>query len=151
MGMALRSDFSNPLNALALIETEKEWEKYRYLFYMHVNLLIVDSYIRLGVKYDKRKANFYNYPWKYANLDSLNAAESYYRLALEFWDKAVEWSNMASQDKFSWMFIEEIQYWEDENHRIQDGDLDYKEIINRELDRIEKVKEEFQKMNKDTY
>ena len=34
---ALGSDFANPLNALALIENQDQWERYRYLFYMHVN------------------------------------------------------------------------------------------------------------------
>jgi hypothetical protein len=151
LGMALRSDFANPLNALARIETEKEWEKYRYLFYMHVNLLIVDSYLKMGVKYDKRDAYFYNYPWKYANLDSLDAAESYYKLALEYWYKAIEWSEKASEDKFAWMFLTDIQYMEDENYRIQEGDLDYEEVINRELNRLQAVREKFLAMDKSTY
>lgn len=149
--MALRSDFANPLNALTPIETEKQWEKYRYLFYMHVNLLIVDSYLKMGSKYDKRTAYFYNYPWKYANLDSLEAAEAYYNLALEFWFKAVEWSEKASDQQFSWMFLEDIQFWEDQNYRIQDGDLDYEEVITRELARIQRVREDFQAMDKNTY
>ncbi len=151
LGMALRSDFANPLNALARIEDEKQWEKYRYLFYMHVNLLIVDSYLKMGSKYDKREAYFYNYPWKYANLDSLDAAESYYKLALEFWQKAREWSLKASDSKFAWMYLEDIQFWEDENYRIQEGDLDYEAVINRELARLQTVREKFQAMDKSTY
>jgi hypothetical protein len=151
LGMALRSDFANPLNALCRIEDEKQWEKYRYLFYMHVNLLIVDTYLKLGSKYDKYDAYFYNYPWKYANLDSLDTAESYYNLAEEFWFKAIEWSEKASDSKFAWMFLEDIQYWEDENYRIQDGDLNYEEVIDRELARLQRVREKFQAMDKDTY
>ncbi len=151
LGMALRSDFANPLNALARIENEKQWEKYRYLFYMHVNLLIVDSYLKMGSKYDKRDAYFYNYPWKYVNLESLDAAESYYNLALEFWFKAKEWSLQASDRKFAWMYLDDIQYWEDENYRIQEGDLNYEEVITRELARLQRVREKFQAMDRNTY
>ena len=35
---ATLSDFCNPLFCDAGITTEKEWEKYRYLFQMHINL-----------------------------------------------------------------------------------------------------------------
>ena len=35
---ALTADFANPLFAIALIENEIQWEKYRYLFMMHINL-----------------------------------------------------------------------------------------------------------------
>ena len=122
LGMALRSDFANPLNALAKIETEKEWEKYRYLFYMHVNLRLIDSYIQLGNKYNKRNAYFYNYPWKFSNLKSLETAEECFRYALNYWDDAVEWSAKAAAPEFAWMFIDDIQYWEDESYRIQSGE-----------------------------
>ncbi|MDC7233445.1 MAG: hypothetical protein PQJ58_09435 [Spirochaetales bacterium] len=151
LGMALRSDFANPLNALATIENEKEWEKYRYLFYMHVNLRLVDSYLKLGMKYDKRNAYFYNYPWKFSNLDSLETAEECYRYALNFWEDAIEWSDKASDKKFAWMFIEDIQFWEDESYRIQTGDLNYRRTIERELARLQKVREDFEAMNEKTY
>lgn len=151
LGMALRSDFANPLNALATIENEKEWEKYRYLFYMHVNLRLVDSYLKLGMKYDKRNAYFYNYPWKFSNLDSLDTAEECYRYALNFWEDAIEWSEKAADQKFAWMFIEEVQFWEDESYRIQTGDLNYDRTIQRELDRLESVREAFEAMDENTY
>ncbi|MDC7225021.1 MAG: hypothetical protein PQJ60_14830, partial [Spirochaetales bacterium] len=61
------------------------------------------------------------------------------------------WSEKASEQKFAWMFLEEIQYWEDENYRIQEGDLDYEEVIDRELSRIERVRQQFLAMDKDTY
>jgi hypothetical protein len=35
---ALKADFANPLYALALIENETQWEKYRSLFTMHLNI-----------------------------------------------------------------------------------------------------------------
>ena len=72
---ALRSDFANPLNALAKITDEKEWAYYRNLFRMHVNLTLVNQALMLGKDYDKQDAYFFNYPWKYANLESLKKAE----------------------------------------------------------------------------
>jgi len=151
LGMALRSDFANPLNALAEIKDERQWEKYRYLFYMHVNLRLVDSYLQLGNKYNKRNAYFYNYPWKFSNLESLETAEECYRYALNFWEDAVEWSDKASDPKFAWMYIEDIQFWEDESYRIQEGDLNYGRTINRELDRLQDVRERFEAMDGSTY
>lgn len=151
LGMALRSDFANPLNALAKIENEKEWEKYRYLFYMHVNLKIIDSYIKMATKFDRQKAYFYNAPWQQANIDSLNKARECYVYALNFWNDAQDWSDKASSPRFSWMFLEEIQYWEDENYRIQQGELDYNAILTRQIERVDALIAEFEAMDENTY
>lgn len=151
LGMALRSDFANPLNALAKIDNEKEWEKYRYLFYMHVNLEIIDSYMTLASKFDRQKAYFYNAPWKDANIESLQKARECYVYALNFWDDALEWSGKASEQKFAWLFLEEIQYWEDENYRIQEGELDYDAILNNQINRVDRLIAEFESMDENTY
>ena len=151
LSMALRSPFANPLNALAKIENEKEWEKYRLLFYMHVYLKIINEYLSLGSKYDKSKAYFYNYPWKYVNLESLKIAEDYYILALEYWKNARNYAAQARDDRFRWMHLEEIPYWEDEASRIENGELDYQDIIESRLERLESVRADFKAMNYDTY
>lgn len=151
LGMALRSDFANPLNALAEIKNEKEWEKYRYLFYMHVNLKLIESYIKTAVKFDRQEAFFYNAPWKEANIDSLNKARECYVYAQNFWDDAQEWSEKASAPSFAWMFIEDIQYWEDENYRIQYGELDYGAILLRQIERVDRIIAVFEAMDENTY
>lgn len=151
LGMALRSDFANPLNALAKIDNEKEWEKYRYLFYMHVNLRIIETYIKMGSKFDRQQAYFYNAPWQQANIDSLKKARECYTYAKNFWDDATDWSDKASEPKFAWMFIEDIQYWEDENLRIQEGDLNYGIIVDRQLERVDRIISEFESMDENTY
>ena len=51
---AINADFCNPLHALGKITTKKEWEKYRYMFMMHLNLKMVEQHLRLGSKYDKQ-------------------------------------------------------------------------------------------------
>ena len=42
---ALEAPFCNPLYALALIENETQWEKYRYLFMMHLNIKMVEQHL----------------------------------------------------------------------------------------------------------
>ncbi len=151
LSMALKSPFANPLNALARIEDEKEWEKYRNLFEMHVYLRITDEYLAMAAKYDKFNAYFYNYPWKSANLDSLRTAESYYKLALETWELAQSYSQVARENRFRWINLDEIQYWEDEAFRIEQGDLDYRDIIENHLARLIRVRDEFKNMDYNTY
>lgn len=148
---ALGSDFANPQNALAKIENKEQWEKYRYLFRMHVNLKLVDSYLQIARKYDKRKAYFYNKPWKEMNLKSLEMAEGFYEFAKHYWKDAVMWSNKAAAPEFAWMFLEDIQAWEDESFQIQEGLLNYERIINKHLARLRQVRADFEAMDDSTY
>jgi hypothetical protein len=61
--------------------------KYRYLFTMHLNLKLVEEYLALGSKWDKRNAYFYNAPWKDQNLESLKTAETCYKTAEHYWKR----------------------------------------------------------------
>jgi len=146
---ALRSDFANPLNALAHIENDREWEWYRYLFTMHINLRLVDLYLLWGAQYMKFEAYFYNAPWQRENLASLDRAEALFRYARRYWEDAQHWSQQAAPFRF--VHLEEIQYWEDEHHRIRTGDLDYGRIIDRHLDHVAEVRAAFAAMDEDTY
>ena len=146
---ALASDFANPLNALARVETQEEWERYRYLFYMHVNLELVRQYRSLGAEYDKRAAYFFNAPWRDQNLRSLDYAESYFRTALYYWEEAIGWSSKAWS--LSSVELERGNYWADTNYRIEHYELDYDDIIQSDLERISRVREEFLAMDQDTY
>ena len=146
---ALKADFVNPLYALAPIKDKGEWERYRYLFSMHVNLKIVSSYLTLGSKYDRLSAPFYSYPWKKQNLDSLDAAEQLYRLASPYWQQAKDWSAKAWAMRAT--HLDHIEDWEDENFRIETGDLDYQRIIDVQLARVAQVRATFQAMDRTTY
>jgi hypothetical protein len=146
--LALESDFRNPLYALAKIEKREQYPKYIYLFKMHVNLLIVREYRKLALKYNKLDAYFYNYPWKDENLKSLVIAEEIINIAFYYWNEAVKWSDLANAE---FHFYTELQNWEDENYRIQNGELDYDFILNRDLKKLYEVREAFQAMNEDTY
>ena len=148
---AVEADFCNPLYALGRIETKDEWEKYRYLFMMHINLKLVEQHLRLGSKWDKQAAYFYNAPWKEQNLESLDTAETCYNTALYYWREAELWAEKANAGKFKFLFLDDLQFWEDERERIATGELDYARTIERELARLEKVRADFLAMDENTY
>jgi hypothetical protein len=146
---ALKADFANPLYALAPIKDKAEWERYRDLFSMHVNLKLIYSFLTLGSKYDKMTAVFYNYPWKRQNLESLDKAEQAYKVAYGYWQKAKEWSAKAWAMRGT--HLDNIEEWETENFRVETGVLDYQAIIDAQLQRVARVRADFQKMDKSTY
>lgn len=148
---AMKADFANPLYALALIENQTQWEKYRYLFNMHVNLKLIEQYLFLGNKWNKRNAYFYNAPWKEQNLKSLDTAETCFRTALYYWQEAKSWAAKANDRRFRFINLERIQFWEDEAIRIETGSLNYEKTINRELRLLEEVRRKFQAMDENTY
>jgi hypothetical protein len=145
---ALKAPFANPLYALARIENPSEWKHYRYLFTMHVNLLLAKLYMHFGGRYNKQVAYFYNYPWKEQNLESLDIAEELFQLAHYYWDQAVSWSKKLNGSPHH---LEDVQFWEDENYRIRTGELDLADIIEEHLHWLEKVRQDFLSMDSQTY
>jgi hypothetical protein len=148
---ALKADFANPLYAVAHIENEVQWERYRYLFMMHLNLKLIEQYLLLGSKWNKRNPYFYNAPWKEQNLESLEIAETCFRTALFYWKDASEWAAKAQERRFQFVNLEQVQYWQEEARRIEIKDLNYEKTINRELNLLQKVRETFQAMDEHTY
>ncbi|MBU0935354.1 MAG: hypothetical protein KKC64_07025 [Spirochaetes bacterium] len=146
---ARKADFCNPLYAIAKIADERHWEKYRYLFNMHIELKMIEQHLFLGTKFDKQVAYFYNAPWKEDNLASLEIAENAYRAALAYWNSAKEWS--AKAEAIRWLHLDEVQFWEDESYRIANGQLDYARIIERQLQRLERVRADFEAMDENSY
>ena len=118
---AVAADFANPQFALTHINDKKDWEKYRYLFMMHVNLKLIEQHMRLGRTWDKKVAYFYDAPWKEEYLRDLETAESCYRAGLYYWTEAKIWAEKANQSKFKFLYLTGIQNWEDESYRIDRG------------------------------
>ena len=146
---ALDADFANPLYALAEIETPQHWEFYRALFWVHLNLHMVNQYLGWARGYVKFDARFYNYPWREENLEAFERADSLFDIALYYWEEAVGWSEEAAG--FRWLELEEIQHWSDQSFRIQSGDLDYDAIIFRHRERLAEVRAQFLAMDESTY
>lgn len=148
---ALQADFANPLYAKIKISNEKEWEKYRYLFQMHINLKMIEQHLRLGRTYDKKVAYFYDAPWKDEYLRNLEKAVSCYKASLSYWTEALQWAEKANAPGFKFLFMTEMQNWEDERERIKTGELDYGKMLSREIGRVEKVKADFLAMESKNY
>jgi hypothetical protein len=146
---AKKADFCNPLYALSKIEDKKQWERYRYLLDMHLDLKLIEQHLALGSKFDKRVAYFYNAPWKAENLESLKTAESAYKAALLYWTEAKELAKKAMA--LRWTTLDDAEYWVNEAYRIDTGDLDYERIIGNQLTRLAKVRSDFEKMDAGTY
>ncbi len=147
--VALDADFANPLYALAEIETPQDWEYYRALFWMHLNLHMVNQYLGWARGYVKFEARFFNYPWIDENLEAFERAESLFDIALYYWDEALRWSDEAAA--FVWLDLEEVQHWADQSYRIQNGELDYDAIIFRHRERLAEVRAQFFAMDANTY
>lgn len=148
---AAQADFCNPLFTDAGIKTEKEWEKYRYLFQMHINLKLIEQHLRLGRTYDKTAAYFYDAPWKEEYLSNLEKCLSCYNAGLYYWKEAKLWAEKANVKEFNFLFITARQNWEDERERIKNGELNYERMLTREIKRVEKVKADLIAMDSKTY
>jgi hypothetical protein len=146
--LALKANFTNPLYALARIETEQQYEKYCYLFMMHLNIKMLEQYIYMAIKFNKRHAYFFNAPWKEENLKSLDIAEKYFEIAKYYWADAVSWAEKARDKRFHFMRLD-IEFWEDEAYRIIElKTLDYGRTISRELAMLYSTREKFQAMER---
>ena len=146
---AKKADFCNPLYAMAKIEDQRHWERYRHLFDMHLDLKLIEQHLALGSKFDKRVAYFFNAPWKEQNLASLKTAEAAYETALRYWDEAKKLAKEAMAMR--WVILDDAQNWTDEAYRIETGELDYAPIIGKQLARLRKVRSDFEKMDASTY
>jgi hypothetical protein len=148
---AVQADFANPLYAYVKIQNESEWEKYRYLFQMHLNLKLIEQHLRLGRIYDKKVAYFYDAPWKDEYLRNLEKAKSCYEICYTYWNEASVWAEKANDVKFKFLNMANLQNWEDERERISLGKLDYKKILDRELSRLNKVIADLNSMESKNY
>ncbi|MFZ4615425.1 MAG: hypothetical protein ACOYM2_04395 [Rectinemataceae bacterium] len=146
---ARKAEFCNPLYALAKIDDKKQWERYRYLLDMHLDIKLLQAHLALGSKYDKRVAYFFNAPWKDQNLESLKIAETAYKAALAYWPEIQALAAKAAA--MPYVEVEGVAYWADESARIVSGDLDFGTTIARELKRLDKVRAEFMAMDPARY
>ena len=148
---AVKADFANPYYALVHIENEEQCEKYRYLFQMQLNLKLIEQHLRLARVYDKKVAYFYDAPWKDEYLRNLQTARTYYEACYYYWDEAKLWAEKANTSNLRFLFITQEQDWEDKRERICMGELDYHKILDREIQRLDKVIEDLNAMESSEY
>lgn len=121
LDIGLNRRFRHPSQALCKIETPEEYHKYRLLIFMHMNLKIMRSYLRIGSKYDKRHLYFYNLDFADELKESFAIAEYNYRKSIPYWIKAQEYAKEASAYSFELDMgtLESIRY------EIMTGDIDF--------------------------
>jgi len=69
--------------------------------------------------------------------------------ALSYWKEALTW--WAKLHTIDYVHLDEVEEWEDEVYRIDQGELDYGEFIALDLARLQKVRDAFEKMDQSTY
>jgi hypothetical protein len=122
---ALRSRFRHPFMALVKVESEREYLKYRNLMFMHINLLIMRSYLSIASRYDKRRIYFYSKDFAKDIADSLGIADKHYEEALPYWNEAREYARKASRIGIT----TDLGFIESERYSIITGELDFGKII----------------------
>jgi hypothetical protein len=133
MQWALEAPFDNQVRSLAKIETESDWYRYKSLFRMHVNLLIIDSYLQLARRFDKEHVYFYNLWFAEELHESFTIARYYYETARNYWDEVVK--HAAETEETPGRI--DLDHWEEELYLIQTGELNYGEIIADHLRKLD--------------
>lgn len=130
--IALEKRFRHPSQALCKIETKEQYHKYRLLIFMHLNLKIMRSYLRIGSLYDKRHLYFYNLDFADELKESFAVAEGFYKEAIPYWQKAKEYALKAGVYNFELDMgsLESIRY------EISTGEIDFNKYIGEHLARV---------------
>ncbi len=138
---SLNSKFRHPSQALVVVDTEQEYLKYRKLMFMHINIMIMRNYLKIGSKYDRIKVRFHDAPFAKENIDSINTAIKLYNDAIPYWEEAKKHAESASEIKIT----TKLSNIESERFRIVRGELDFKKIIDNHIASSERKKKELQK------
>jgi len=133
MQWALKAPFDNPVRSLAKIETKTDFLRYQQLFKMHVNLLIIDSYLQLARRFDKEHVYFFNIQYAEDLKKSFGIARYFYKISFNYWDETLKYAKEA--EKYTGRI--NIDAWEDELYLIRTGDLDYRAIIESYLKKLD--------------
>lgn len=137
----LNSKFRHPSEALVPVDTEEEYLKYRKLMFMHINLMIMRNYLKIGARYDKRNIKFYDATFAKDINDSLDIARKMYQEAIPYWEEAKKHANESSRIKIT----TKLSNIESERFKIITGDLDFKKIINVHITGVNKKQEKLKK------
>lgn len=138
---SLNVKFRHPSQALVEVDTEQEYLKYRKLMFMHINIMIMRNYLKIGSKYDKIKVRFHDAPFAKEIIESLDISIGLYRQAIPYWEEAKMLAEEASEIKIT----TRMSNIESERYRIVRGELDFNKIISNHIASSEKKKRELQK------
>ena len=134
----LNCKFRHPSQALVTVDTEDEYLKYRKLMFMHINIMIMRNYLKIGVRYDKKGIKFHDVSFAKEINESLDIARELYQEAIPYWVEAKRYAEEASRIKLT----TKLSNIESERYRIITGDLDFNKIINDHISRVDKKQEQ---------
>ncbi|MCB1178836.1 MAG: hypothetical protein KDK36_14720 [Leptospiraceae bacterium] len=139
--VGLQTRFRHPKNALCPIKSERYYYKYRLLLFMHLNLQIMRANMRIASQYDKRFVYFQNLDFAHELKNSFKIAEGFYKESKTYWLKAKEYAFKAQK------VMEEVDLGtlESERYEIARGKLDFEDIIDDHLARLEKKQKTVEK------
>ena len=133
----LNCKFRHPSQALVKVDTEEEYLKYRKLMFMHINIMIMRNYLKIGSRYDKRNIKFYDAAFAKDINDSLDIARKMYEEAIPYWEEARRLAEESSRIKIT----TKLSNIESERYKIIRGELDFMKIITTHITGVNKKQE----------
>ncbi len=137
--LALYAKFDHPIRAMALIRNKQEHLKYKRLFRMRINFLIMKSYLMLGRRYDKKNLYYFNKKYKKELLSGFQIARVYYKRASHYWERAVKWANSAWKLKHYHLKGSEVDKMQNQMFKIVKKNkwINHAPVIQRLLEKLE--------------
>jgi hypothetical protein len=136
--IGLNCKFRHPSQALVTVDTEDEYLKYRKLMFMHINIMIMRNYLKIGIRYDKKSIKFHDVSFANEINESLDIARKIYQEAIPYWEEAKRYAEESGQIKLT----TKLSNIESERYRIITGDLDFNKIINAHISKVDKKQEQ---------
>ncbi len=135
--IGLKCKFRHPSLALIKVESDDEYRKYRELMFMHINLMIMRNYLKIGSKYDKKNIKFSDSTFAKDINNSLDISKKLYQEAIPYWEDAKKYAIESSKIKIT----THLSNIESERYNIIKGDLDFGKIINAHITAVDKKQE----------
>ncbi len=138
--LALEAPFDFVNRALTIIETEKQYQKYKDLMHMQFNYLITQNYVYLGALYDKQNYYFYNDQFKEDITNSYEYAKYYYDLADKQWRETITFANKVLRNKSK----VDMPHLIDKAYKISKGEINYSKTVTKRINVINKTLKEIE-------
>lgn len=133
--LALEAPFDFVNRALTIIETEKEYSKYKDILHMQFSYLITQNYVYLGALYDKQNYYFYNDQFKEDITNSYEYAKYYYKLADIQWRQTILLANKVIRNKSKL----DMPNLVDKAYKISKGEINYSKTVLKRINKINKI------------